>query len=411
MKACFVPTDILLPNKNADLEKWAVIACDQYTSQPEYWQQVEEITRDVPSSYKLIYPEVYLGEEKNRIAEIQSNMEQYLRQGTLCQKVEKGFILTERTVGEKVRIGLLGAIDLEQYEFVENKSAPVRATEGTIISRIPPRVRIREKSQLESPHVLLLLADIKDRLIGPLYAGRNKLEKLYDFELMLNGGHIRGYSVEGKQAEQVSQIFLQMQEQQKGSVLAVGDGNHSIAAAKEYWSELKRTLSEEERQSHPARYALAEVVNLYSPAIIFEPIHRIVYGANVKVLQKMLAHELTAKEAAGEEKTITVLGQGSETELTYKDLTVSQCIEKVQHILDYYVEKDGKASIDYIHGEGNLRALVEREKEAVGILLKPMQKEELFPIIRQGKVLPRKAFSMGESYEKRYYLECRKISS
>lgn len=412
MKACFVPTNILLPREDIDLHKWSVIACDQYTSQPEYWEQVESITNGVPSTYKLIYPEVYLGEENNRTGQIHCIMEQYLREGILTEEVSNGFILTERTMDGKVRTGLLGAVDLEQYEFQENISAPIRATEGTILSRIPPRVQIRESSLIESPHAMLLLEDEKQKLIEPLNDRKHKLRKLYDFDLMLGGGHICGYAVEGAEALRTAWLFAMMQDEKKESILAVGDGNHSIAAAKAYWTKLRQVLTEEERKIHPARFALAEIVNLYSPAICFEPIHRIVFGAEPEEISVLLLKELISGAAADHEGCeVKVLGPGYEKILSIPKASSCLCIGAVQRVLDRYVKKHKGLRIDYIHGEKNLKGLVQREKTITGIVLKPMKKEELFPIIRKGEILPRKAFSMGEADEKRYYLECRKISS
>ncbi len=412
MQACFIPANILLPREGTDLSKWSVIACDQYTSQPEYWKQVESITREVPSTYKLIYPEVYLGEENNRTSQIRYAMEQYMSTGILEEKVHNGFILTERTVNGKVRTGLLGAVDLEQYEFRENISAPIRATEGTILSRIPPRVRIRENSIIETPHVMLLLEDERKKLIEPLCDRKNKLRKLYDFELMMGGGHICGYAVEGEDAVRTARLFSVMQDEKKGCMLAVGDGNHSIAAAKEYWTELRKVLDKEERKIHPARFALAEIVNLYSPSINFEPIHRIVFGAEPEQITELLSNDFSSGEGAGRKGCeVRVLGPGYEKILSYPEAGSCHCIEAVQRALDGYAQKHKSLRIDYIHGERNLKELVGREKKITGIVLKPMKKEELFPRIRKGKILPRKAFSMGEAEEKRYYMECRKISS
>lgn len=413
MKACFGPADILLPGKGIDLERWAVIACDQYTSQPEYWEQAEKIAKGVPSSYHLIYPEVYLGrtENKNRIDAIQKTADSYLKEHILTESVQGGFVLTMRTAGGKVRAGLIGAVDLELYEYAEHIPAPIRATEGTVLSRIPPRVQIRKSSPIEIPHVMMLVEDKNESLIEPLYKKKDSLRPLYDFELMLEGGHVCGYAVEGIDAKKVSEQFSLMEKERGGAILAVGDGNHSLAAAKAYWDELKATVSEGGRKNHPARYALVEIVNLYSEAINFEPIHRLLFRSDPNKVYDMLAEELGRQGIAkidGED--IVLVWKDRKIEIGLAGVKQCQVLEILQKVLDEYLHRNPSAGIDYIHGRNYVMSLVERTKDAVGVLLRPMDKEMLFPLIQEGGVLSRKAFSLGEAWEKRYYLEARKIA-
>lgn len=410
MRACFGPADILLPREGTDMEKWAVIACDQYTSQPEYWQQVEEITGEDSSTYRMIYPEAYIGRGKVNIKELQDTMRRYIEEQILKKQVHNGFVLTERRIGANVRAGLVGVVDLEQYEFAENASAPLRATEGTILSRIPPRVELRKSCIIESPHIMLLLEDKEQKLIEPLYEQKNELKKLYDFDLMLGGGHIRGYAVEGKKAEEITTAFSFMQGDGNETVLAVGDGNHSLAAAKAYWTKISSNMHEDEKKTHPARYALAEVVNLYSPAIRFEPIHRIVFGGCKDTILDILIRNLDEQGAVVTDgNDIVIINSGVEQGIKVQGLDVCEQIEVLQKVLDTYTSENPEVQVDYIHGEEHLRDLTGKEDSSIGILLKPMDKEALFPMIQNGKILPRKAFSMGEAWEKRYYLECRAL--
>lgn len=413
MKACFKPANILLPREGIDLTRWAVIACDQYTSQPEYWSQVEAMTRDVPSTYHMIYPEVYIGTGKINIGDMQRAMEKYLKEDILEQKVEQGFVLTERIIEGTVRTGLIGVVDLEQYEFAENTPAALRATEGTILSRIPPRVEARKACSLESPHIMLLLEDKEKRLIEPLHEKKDNLRKLYDFDLMLDGGHICGYAVEGEEARKTADIFAHMQKNHKGAVLAVGDGNHSLAAAKAYWQGISHAMTAEERAGHPARYALVEVVNLYSPAIRFEPIHRLVShgdGDEITGLLVRAFEEIGIPVMDGSGSDLIIISDESERGLSLPGLNIWQHIEVLQGVLDDYIAQNPGTQMDYIHGEDNLRELTAKDKNSVGILTGRVPKEALFPVIQEGKVLPRKAFSMGEAWEKRYYLECRALT-
>ena len=278
------PDDIYLPAEGIDLRRWAVVACDQYTSQPEYWRRVEAYVGAHPSTLHIVQPEIDLERAGARIPAIHRAMREYLSNGTLVRAVRNGFTLTERTTASGARLGLVAAVDLEEYDFTPGSGAMVRATEGTIRERIPPRLRIREGAPLECPHVMLLLDDPARTVIEPLHARLRETAPLCDFELMENGGRLRVWGVEGDALAPVSDALSALWEKSDGFLYAVGDGNHSLATAKARWDALKPALSPGEAQTHPARYALAEIVNLHSPALAFEPIHRVLFGADMEDL-------------------------------------------------------------------------------------------------------------------------------
>lgn len=391
--------DILLPRADVSMEKWAVVAVDQYTSEPEYWRQVEEIVGDAPSTLRLTLPEVYLDQSQQRTAQMQRAMHAYLDGGVLEEKVSDGFILVERSTESGVRLGLMACLDLEQYDYAAGSKSLIRATEGTVIERVPPRVKIRRGAALELPHVLMLLDDPACSVIEPIADRRDSLEKLYDFELMQGGGHLRGWRVA---AEQVSEALDKLYESCGGLFLAVGDGNHSLAAARAYWLELRESLPEEQRACHPARYALAEIENLHSPAIQFEPIHRLLTGVDPEALLAEYERTLTSQTSGGQ-LLRAVTGHG-EREYRFAE----HPLKSLQTFLDAYLASHPGAKIDYIHGDEALRRLADRE-DALGFMPCAFAKAELFPFIKRYGVLPRKTFSMGHAHEKRFYVEARKI--
>ena len=403
------PTDILLPRPGVDLSRWAVVACDQYTSQPDYWQAVEALVGDSPSTLRLVYPEVYLSEGEARIQRIQAEMYRYLNEGTLLPAVRSGFIYMERTTPSGVRPGLVACIDLEAYDFTPGTDAPIRATEGTILSRIPPRVKIRAGAPLESPHVMVLLDDPKGTVLEPLQASKALLRPLYDFECMQGGGHLRGWAVEGKRVAAVLGALNALYADSDGFLAAVGDGNHSLATARQCWLDLRRTLSPAERERHPARYALVELNNLHAPALLFEPIHRVLFGVDPVDVQERFADWCAERDAALEDGIeITWVTGSEETGARLVNPPNPLPVAVLQPFLDEYLAAHAEAGIDYIHGADVVRQLAQRPN-ALGILLQPIDKASLFPAIRKGGVLPRKTFSMGEANEKRFYMECRKI--
>lgn len=409
MKACFSSADMWLPNKDVDLSKWSVVACDQYTSQPEYWKKVEGYVGDAPSTLNLVYPEVYLEETSSRVETIHKYMKDYLQSNILMKRIEDGFVLVERKLAACTRLGLVGILDLEQYEYTPSKQSLVRATEGTVVSRIPPRVRIREGALLETPHVMLLIDDVKEEVIEPLFDKKDEFEMLYDVDLMIKGGELRGYAITGDAAVRLNELLLKLQNNSNGFFLAVGDGNHSLATAKTCWNQIKRELSADELENHPARYALVELVNLHSSALQFEPIHRVLFNVDGLQLLSEFKNYLNNKNIRFiEGNDIRFIQQDKSIGLSLVDTKGVLPIDVLQSFLDSYIEINKQVTIDYVHGE---EALVELSNKVgnCGILLNTINKDILFPAINAGGVLPRKTFSLGEAYEKRYYMECRKI--
>lgn len=400
--------EILLPEEK-DLPRWAVIACDQFTSQPEYWERVKETVGGAPSTLNIIYPEAWLGQGEGRIGEINRAMRTYERE--VLTRAVKGMILVERTTASGSRLGLVAAVDLERYDFSAGSRSLIRATEGTILERIPPRVRIRQDASLELPHILLLADDPRRTLIEPLYARRDALPKLYDFELMLGGGHLRGWLVE--RPEVIEPALSALSAASGGLLFAVGDGNHSLATARQCWLNLKNTLPEAERAAHPARWALVEINNLHDPALVFEPIHRVVFHADDGTLAGDFDRWLRARGMAladcDEAAAMFRFTRGGES----RPCRIECCghplpLALLQRFLDEWLPAHPVSSVDYVHGEDAVRALT-REGDNTGILLPAMDKGTLFEAVRVGGALPRKTFSMGEAVEKRYYLECRRI--
>ena len=405
----FMPASILLP-RGVEMQKWAVIACDQFTSEPAYWERVRRFVGEAPSSLHLIFPEAELRQEpEKRIAAINTKMAAYEREG-LFESYENSFVYVERTLSDgTLRRGLVGMLDLEDYDYSPQTDAPVRATERTVVDRIPPRVKIREHASLELPHVLLLCDDEEDAILAPLEKERG--EPLYDFDLMEGGGHIRGYRIRGEAADAVC---VRLAEYERGMrerwatltptpmLYAVGDGNHSLATAKACFEELKHELGPA-AASHPARYALVELENLHDPAQRFAPIHRIVTGTDVPALLEDARREIGAKEGIPLRWI-----SGNEEETLYLDRSRGElAVGILQGFLDRWLAEN-PGQLDYIHGEGSLRRLA-GEPDSVGFVLPDVEKTAFFRSIMTDGVLPRKTFSMGQARDKRYYLEARRI--
>ncbi|MBQ3078896.1 MAG: DUF1015 domain-containing protein [Clostridia bacterium] len=402
------PADIYLPADHVDPMKWAVVACDQYTSQNDYWENAEKIVGDSPSTLRIIQPEIYLSSAEARIPLIRKAMKEYLETGAIEKKVENGFVLTERTTESGVRLGLIASVDLDQYDFTPGANALIRATEGTIVERIPPRVKIREGASIESPHVMILIDDKDMLLIEKVYEAVLQTEPLYDFDLMLGGGHLRGWKVTKAAEEIIENAVYALYSRADGFLYAVGDGNHSLATAKACWENIKKTLTPEEIEAHPAKYALTELVNLHSPALIFEPIHRVLFGADANSLIEAFKAYLSEKGMAlsSGNDFVFVSEQGDQSYSLSPD-TGALPVAVLQPFLDQYLSSHPEISIDYVHGDKAVRALAQNGN--TGILIGTIDKSLLFPSIRSGGVLPRKTFSMGEAHEKRYYMEARKI--
>lgn len=411
---CLAVDDIYLPAADIDMSKWAVVACDQYTSQPEYWQEAERLVDGAPSTLNLIYPEAYLGEGDARIESINAEMARCLSEGVITPQVH-GFVLVERQCLHGSRVGLVAPVDLEAYDFAAGSKSPIRATEGTILERIPPRVKIRRNATIELPHIMMLLDDFDRTVIEPLYEMRESLRKVYDFELMQGGGHIRGWAVEGEAVEFVLGAMAELRARCGDIFIAVGDGNHSLATARQCWLDMRDSLTPDERANHPARYALCELVNLHSDALVFEPIHRALFGIEMSVL----LHDFAAwcerggmrmERGARSGHTFRFVNGASDMTVTVSGSRHPIDVGTLQCFLDEWIKLHPGVTIDYVHGEQALRALA-AQPNCCGVLLAPMDKRSLFPAVEQGGALPRKTFSMGEAHEKRFYLECRRITA
>ena len=399
--------EILLPRRGVDLTKWAVVACDQFTAQPEYWRQAEALVGQACSTLRLTLPEAWLDEREARIPAIHAAMREYLADGTLVPAVRDGFVLVERRTPAGVRPGLVAALDLEAYDFRPGSRSLIRATEGTVLERVPPRVRVRAGAPVELPHVMMLIDDPRRTVIEPLLARRDSLRPLYDFELMLGGGHLRGWAVEGADAAAVFAAVDALNTRSEGLLYAVGDGNHSLAAAKQCWLDIRKDLTPEQRERHPARWALVELVNLACPALVFEPIHRLLTGVEPAALMEEYRAYLRENGAdEGEGDDLIAFGAGGE----WRFRSAQHPLRLLQAFLDGWLARHPEAAIDYIHGEAALRGLVGERPDALGIMPRSFDKGELFGYIRRFGALPRKTFSMGEAQEKRCYLEARRIA-
>ena len=432
--------EILLPREGIDLTKWAVIACDQFTSEPEYWHKVEEIVGEAPSTLNLVLPEVYLEEPDvpQRVQKIQQTMRDYLEQGIFTSR--EGFIYVERTVGGKTRKGLLLALDLEHYDYNKGASSLIRATEGTILERLPPRMKIREGAPLELPHILVLIDDPEGSVIEPLTAQKERLTPLYDFDLMLGSGHLSGYALEDANLERGVVAALEnlahpesftakygIPQDSPVLLFAMGDGNHSLATAKAIWEKIKGTVGME----HPARYALVEIENVHDSGLLFEPIHRLLFGLQKDIFAEMRAYygenyayrpaanreEMAARvaskasgasEAEGKHLIGVVTSQGFGT-LEIANPASNLPVGTLQAFLDEFLKVGGAEKIDYVHGDETVARLGAQEGN-IGFFLPGMDKSDLFKTVILDGALPRKTFSMGEAHEKRFYMEARRIA-
>jgi hypothetical protein len=426
--------DLYLPRPGVDLTKWAVIACDQYTSQPEYWHKVEEFVGEAPSTLNLIFPEVYLEQPgaEERIQRIQKTMLEYLSSGLLVN--HSGMVYVERRVGNKLRKGLVLALDLEQYDYNRGSSSLIRATEGTIIERLPPRIRIREAAKLELPHILVLIDDPERTVIEPVGEAKPKLRQLYDFELMSGSGHLNGYLVSNPAVEagilgglehladpQVFAGKYSIGMEQAVLLFAIGDGNHSLATAKAIWEKKKHSVG----MDHPARFALVEIENVHDDGLEFEPIHRVLFGLKRDPLEAMreyfqegytfIACQNPAemlkrvKESSGRLQTIGVISHRGYGVVGITNPTSNLPVGSLQTFLDEFLKQGGAEKIDYLHGEDIVDHLGKQEGN-IAFFLPGMHKSDLFKTVILDGVLPRKTFSMGEAYEKRFYMECREIA-
>ncbi len=430
---------ILLPSKTADMRRWSVIACDQYTSDESYWQRLAVETAGSPSTLNLIFPEVYLEEDDvdERIKAINQTMEKYLADGIL-QEQPNGFVLVDRKTSEvESRKGLMVALDLEQYDYNKGATSLIRATEGTILDRLPPRIKVRENAPIELPHIMVLIDDPQKTVIEPLF--ESNPEPIYDFELLASGGHIKGYKIDRpKQIEQITEGLSRLADphdyreryQVEGEVMlyAMGDGNHSFATAKAIWEKLKENATDKDAiMTHPARYALVELVNLHDPGLEFEAIHRVLFNINpAHLLQEMdnwfnhrgekftytpcknlaRAQAHCDAQTEGQGFCVTLAGRFGYCHISNPQLTLD--VASLQTFLDSYLAEQPSARIDYIHGDEAVSNLGRHANNA-GFYLPAISKNNFFRTIIVDGALPRKTFSMGEADEKRFYLECRAI--
>ena len=395
----FQPADILLPA--GDLRRWSVVACDQFTSDSEYWAEVEHFVGDAPSTLRLMLPEYYLGrcDEQEETERIQQTMRRYLSQDVFRTLPDSMVFVQRRLSSGVVREGLVGVIDLEAYDYADDSHAPIRASEHTVEDRLPPRVRVRREAALELPHVMLFFNDSENVLMRRAAALAGDL--LYDFDLMGGGGHICGRQISGDNARVLSWMISDG----AGMRLAVGDGNHSLAAARKCWLERKEHLSPEQIAADPARYALAELVNIHDDAITFEPIHRVLFHTDA-------ADWISEAQTAlfdPDGRPITLLAEGKIVPLTAKGRSIGELIDRVEQFCRAYCNRHG-GEIDYIHGDDETVSLASGAG-CCGVLLPQMKKEELFTSVEHTGPFPKKSFSVGLGSDKRYYLECRKIQS
>ncbi|MGC9311975.1 MAG: DUF1015 domain-containing protein [Sediminispirochaetaceae bacterium] len=425
---------ILMPRNDVDLSKWAVVACDQYTSEPEYWKRVEEIASGSPSALNLILPECYLEEpgKDERINQINATMDTYLKEGVLVHHDPSIFLVQRETPDSPPRWGLILALDLENYDFSKGSTSLIRATEGTILDRIPPRKHIRRNAPVELPHILVLIDDPDRSVIEPLAERSSSFEQIYDFDLMQNSGHLRGYKIADKASlEQIADALNELADPKRfrerygeDNVLlfAMGDGNHSLATAKSIWEDYKEEHTDDPAlMEHPCRWALVEIENIYDEGLIFEPIHRVVFNSDFASFQSQLEKLGTVRFQALESIELVMSSVASEPDrhtlgyadaerlgifvVEHPDSTISA--GTAQTAIDALIS-EGSASVDYIHGADTTEKLGRKEGN-FGIFLPALDKSDFFRTVVKDGSLPRKTFSMGRAHEKRFYLEARRI--
>ena len=415
----FHSADILIP-KDCDMHKWSVIACDQYTSEPEYWDEVSATVGSAPSTLNLILPELYLEQDgvAQRIDDIHSAMDKYLADGIFTE-YKDAMVYVERVQSNGIlRQGIVGAIDLEKYDFSKGSTSEVRATEATVIERIPPRIKVRQGAPLEVPHIMILIDDPDNTVIEPLAKSVSDDSKLYDFELMQKGGSIKGWLMDKSAQEAVDKALCALADPDTFCkkyglsdtpvlLYAMGDGNHSLATAKEFYEQLKKANPDKDFSNHPARYALAEIVNLHSDALKFEAIHRLVYDVDCEDLLTKLSEALELSDAESSQYVITYCDGTEAKEYIHKQ-TSNLSVGSLQNFLDSYIKANG-GKIDYIHGADTVKSLADKHS-GLAFILPDMDKSQLFPTVIKDGALPRKTFSMGHAEDKRFYIEARKIT-
>ena len=419
MSIPFKKANILLPKKGTDMTKWTVVACDQYTSEMDYWNDVKEIVGDEPSTLKLTLPEIFLEDDDvdEKIKDINKNMDEYLA-NNLFDEYEDKILYLERTQADgKVREGIIGMVDLEGYDFSKGSKTPIRATEATIVERIPPRIKVRQNASIELPHIMILIDDDKKEIIEKIKNNISEEDKVYDFDMMKNGGHIKGYILNNNEADRVLEGLEKLSNKEEFNkkynlnneevlLFAMGDGNHSLATAKTFYENLKKEIGDK-ALSHPARYALVEIVNLHSDALEFEAIHRVLFNVNEEDLMNKLNeyYDVSFEETDGQK--FEIVSNGNKKSVWIKNPKSNITVGTLQLFLDEYLKNNPDVKIDYIHGEDTVEKLAVNGN--IGFILPVMGKDELFKTVILDGALPRKTFSMGHSNDKRFYLEARKI--
>lgn len=426
---------IYLPKAGIDLARWATIACDQFTSESSYWEKVEDLVGDAPSTLNLYLPEIYLGKPgaEARIQRAQTQMRAYLQDGIL--EPFEGLFYVERSIGGRIRRGILLCLDLEQYDYHKGSKSLIRATEGTILERIPPRMKIREGAVLELPHILVLIDDPECTVIDPISRAKDRMARLYDFDLIMGSGHLEGFLVNAPDLEDGMIAALQkladpcyfeakyrLPHGEAPLLFAVGDGNHSLASAKAVWESLKPVVGKD----HPARYALVEIENIHDDGFQFEPIHRVLFGLKTDFVEAMLRYNhgtfsyspcrdfmemMKIMENHHRQRQVFGIVQKHESGIaTIANPTTNLPVGALQPFLDSFLKSGGAECIDFIHGDSTFCKLAS-QADSCGFYLPKMDKSDLFKTVILDGALPRKTFSMGEAHEKRFYMECRIISS
>lgn len=416
---CFDAAEILLPDfEKVDGTLWSAVACDQYTSEPDYWESADATVGNAPSTLRLMLPELYLEDSEHRIPLIHAAMREALEHTLIAHP--NAMIYLERTQSDgRIRRGIVGAVDLNAYDYHKGSTSPIRATEGTVLERIPPRVAVRRNAPLELPHVMLLIDDPHRTVVESCEEITKQRTPIYDFDLMLGGGHVRGYLLTAEEQDALKQalealVLPEALEERYGDstaaplLFAVGDGNHSLATAKASFEELRAEIGNEAAQSHPARYALAEVVNLHDDALEFEPIYRVLFGVDKASLTAELEEYLRSLQGNAAPQKLLMVSESEEQWFEIPAPVQQLAVGTLQAFLDGYLKSHPTVKVDYIHGEDSLRRLA-CAPDAVGFLFDGMRKDELFRTVIRDGALPRKTFSMGHAQDKRYYLECRKI--
>ncbi len=430
MKNIFNTTDILLPKKNIDLTKWSVVACDQYTSQQDYWDSVSDYVSQSHSTLHMIFREIDLEKAgfDERITDINATMESYINED-IFDTLKDCYLYVERTCRDgRVREGIMGVVDLEEYDYAKDAALPIRATEGTVLSRIPPRVQIRRSAPLELPHIMLLIDDPDCDIVESVGKNLSDSQCVYDFPLMQDSGHIKGYALNKEQSDVITKKLLQYQSKEAFTkrysdidgiedkpvlAYAVGDGNHSLATAKRCYEDLKANIGEA-ALSHPARFALTELVNLHSPSLEFEPIHRVLFNISPLEVVKELNRCFDLLDYDGNdslngtEQVFSYIIDEKVHKVIINNPTLNLSVGSITEFIDKLLLKHPQATVDYIHGEDVVSSLT-KTTDTIGFIFDGMAKSDLFKTVILDSALPRKTFSMGHPWDKRFYLECRRI--